>query len=460
MSSDFNTHTMQLNKMNKRIVIHAGPGKTGTSAIQHWLNSNCEALSSAGIYYPEHEIDTNNVSSGNLYSIYDRLSSGMLVLNTEKVASLKRDFINKSENILLLSSEFFFLRVVELHKVFPEAEFVFYLRNPLELIESNYNQSVKRQQNIEPFRLPETVNFKVFSVLTSLFEHEKKINITIQPYSNSQFFKGNIIQDLLKVVGVETLQVESTQVNSSYSLEALEFKRNANFFLDKNNSIELDLALQAYQLGEFNYSLMSPVTFSKHKLVLLEQMDVFIGKYNLSHLSNFRDELASLNQRVFKKQATSLKQLELVLLHIKQNHPLLFNILKQQVSGNKNYILPCADFYSLFNVETNGRSFDEKYKDHKQLTNTLLSPKVKNRVDVCREVGLFLEQRGHGSLANEFFETAYHIDPKRPLIIRKINAYYQAMSRKKDLVATPKSSIKQRISSAKKRFFNSKSSKT
>ncbi|WP_153913450.1 hypothetical protein [Shewanella sp. TC10] len=444
----------------KKIYIHAGPGKTGTSAIQHWLNSHREVLSSSGIYYPEHELDSNNVSSGNLYSIYDRLSSGMLVLNTEKVATLKREFSNNPENILLLSSEFFFLRVVELYKVFPDAEFVFYLRNPLELIESNYNQSVKRQQNIEPFRLPETVNFKVFSVLSDLLERDEKINVLIRPYSKNEFFKGNIIQDLLQAVGVESLEVESTKINSSYSLEALEFKRNANYFLDKSNSVELDLALQAYELGDFSYSLMPPEKYKKHKIDLLKQLDNFIEKFSLPELNNFRDELSSLSQRAFKEQTVSLKRFESVLKHVEKINPMLISNLHQQVCSNQNYILPCADFYSLFNVETNGRSFDEKYKQHKQLTNTLLSPKVKNRVDVCREVGLFLEQRGHGSLANEFFETAYSIDPKRPLIIRKINAYYQAMSRKEDLVDKPKTSIKQRISSTKKRFFNSKSSKT
>ncbi|WP_282167770.1 hypothetical protein [Shewanella japonica] len=445
--------------MTKRIVIHAGPGKTGTSAIQHWLNSNRETLSSEGIYYPEHQLDANNVSSGNLYSIYDRLTSGMLALNTQKLLNLKRDFENRTESILLLSSEFFFLRVVELLEVFPEAEFIFYLRNPIELFESNYNQGVKRQQNTEPFRLPERVNFKVFSVLGGLLEHDKNIKITIRPYSKKEFYKGNIVNDFLNILSVGSLKVETTKINSSYSLEALEFKRNANFFLEGSDAIELDLALQAYNLGEFNYSLITPAKFTKQKTLVLKQLDGFIDKYDLSHLISFRDELSSLNQKNYKKQSATLGMFNSVLTYIKQEHPNTFNKLNKQVRSNINYILPFQEFYSLFDVDSSMRECDEKLEDHKALASTLLTSSIKKPADVCREIGLFLEQKGQTSLANEFFETAYSIDPKRPLIIRKINAYYQSVFKSNE--DKPKTSnIKQKLKNTKKRFFSGKSSKS
>ena len=55
---------------------------------------------------------------------------------------------------LLLSSEFFFPAIADIQKAFPEAEFVVYVRNPIELLESNYNQSVKRHDETKAFVAP------------------------------------------------------------------------------------------------------------------------------------------------------------------------------------------------------------------------------------------------------------------------------------------------------------------
>ncbi len=54
------------------IIIHIGPPKTGTSAIQKWLKDHTDDLKQCGVYYPEHLEDSNGVSSGNLLSIFER----------------------------------------------------------------------------------------------------------------------------------------------------------------------------------------------------------------------------------------------------------------------------------------------------------------------------------------------------------------------------------------------------
>ena len=57
--------------MQKTIFIHVGPPKTGTSAIQNWFSKNADMLRTKGLFYPEHALDPNGVSSGNLSSICD-----------------------------------------------------------------------------------------------------------------------------------------------------------------------------------------------------------------------------------------------------------------------------------------------------------------------------------------------------------------------------------------------------
>ena len=55
-----------------KIIIHVGPSKTGTSAIQNWLSSHQKNLLELGIYYPPHRVDINGISSGNLLQVFDR----------------------------------------------------------------------------------------------------------------------------------------------------------------------------------------------------------------------------------------------------------------------------------------------------------------------------------------------------------------------------------------------------
>ena len=38
----------------KRVILHIGRHKSGTSSIQHCLNRNVDLLSAAGILYPKH----------------------------------------------------------------------------------------------------------------------------------------------------------------------------------------------------------------------------------------------------------------------------------------------------------------------------------------------------------------------------------------------------------------------
>ena len=70
----------------KNVYIHVGPPKTGTSAVQKWLNSNQRFLKENGIYYPSHNVDSNGVSSGNVRSIYDVDESKQLTLNTDNLS--------------------------------------------------------------------------------------------------------------------------------------------------------------------------------------------------------------------------------------------------------------------------------------------------------------------------------------------------------------------------------------
>ena len=49
---------------HKQIIVHAGPAKTGTSALQYYLLKNKDKLEEHGFLYPTHPLDENNIWNG------------------------------------------------------------------------------------------------------------------------------------------------------------------------------------------------------------------------------------------------------------------------------------------------------------------------------------------------------------------------------------------------------------
>ena len=79
---------------NKQIIVHQGPAKTGTSALQYFLLKNQNELKKVGYHYPTHKIDENNISGGH----YNRK------FNIKKTIS---EFLESNYHTLILSSEQF-----------------------------------------------------------------------------------------------------------------------------------------------------------------------------------------------------------------------------------------------------------------------------------------------------------------------------------------------------------------
>lgn len=153
--------TVRADRM-KKIILHIGQGKTGTSAIQSFLALNTVGLKSSGIAYPHHKsfdrARRGGISSGNFRRTqeYD-----------EKIIKRIRKY---SESKILFSSEFLLNlisgdpdRLENLKKSF-EVELILFVRDPIEGLVSSYGQSVKRGGNykeisdfVENYRTPEEV---------------------------------------------------------------------------------------------------------------------------------------------------------------------------------------------------------------------------------------------------------------------------------------------------------------
>tara|TARA_R110001592_G_scaffold287421_2_gene556201 strand:- start:117 stop:1214 length:1098 start_codon:yes stop_codon:yes gene_type:complete len=243
--------------LNKSIFVHVGPPKTGTSAVQKWLSDNQSFLEHNGVFYPPHSVDVNGVSSGNVRNLYDVNDEKQLDLNIKRLDNLLMDFEASDCSVMLLSSEFFFRRMDELKAHFPSAKFIAYVRNPMEIKESSYNQSVKRHFQLAKINSGRSKRLPYMARLVEFTQKNGVKDLCLRLYGKEYFKNCNIVSDLLSVIGIEH-EVTLPLVNSSYQFEALEFKRWFNQFELEQYQVMVDRALQGYNEGISDYSLIAP----------------------------------------------------------------------------------------------------------------------------------------------------------------------------------------------------------
>ncbi|GGF77329.1 glycosyltransferase family 61 protein [Alteromonas lipolytica] len=262
--------------MNKRIIFHVGPPKTGSSAIQHFLHQHRQQLRAHSVLYPAHSIDKNGISSGNAREICSPDSQGRLALDRSKLTSVINAFnADPTVSVLLLSSESFFRIIHDLIDAVPAAEFICFLRNPIEFQLSIYNQSVKRHANSKPFVPGKTLNMGQWENILKASNRVAPQNIHCFAYKSYEDH-GNIIDDVISVLGLSTVfSAESRVVNVSYSFAALELKRWLNQFNLDAVQAELDAYLQLCSKDTPRYRLLDDATLATYA----SQLQSLAGKF-------------------------------------------------------------------------------------------------------------------------------------------------------------------------------------
>ncbi|MFV8422955.1 hypothetical protein [Vibrio parahaemolyticus] len=374
---------------NKNIYFHIGPGKTGTSAIQAWLQNNQTWLESAGIMYPPHPLDENEVSSGNLLEIIERDAEGEGHLCLDKCQKLIDKFNNSDAHTLLLSSEWFFIRVESILEcdLFKDAKIIAYLRDPIELIESNYNQSVKRHGVFLPLT-PVYRGFPSLNVLRKLVRTYGRERVILRPYHNELFHDGNIITDILHSVGVEKLpEVEKKRINSSYQYEALEFKRLLNNFPIDSIQAKIDRLLQQYSGGTANYTLLDHDFEVSSRQSMNADLVLFKEQLGIDHLDDFIEQIKVTSEKhKLEQQSASASQLANVAHFIAINDKKLFTKMCQILEENQDFYLDTPEFWHWFNERSKGSSQPIATKETKSSWKTRLFPKTKMKEDAIPHV--------------------------------------------------------------------------
>jgi len=416
------------NKAVKRIVIHTGPGKTGTSAIQAWLQKNQRLLSKKGVYYPKHGLSDNGISSGNIHHLLS-LNNQKWSVDADKVKTLLAIFEKRSEHTLLLSSEFFFHNILALNKLMPSAEFVAYIRNPVELLESNYNQSIKRHSVVKVFKAPLSMDNFLWGFLDRVFKKVPNELLHLKAYHKKLFYKKNIISDFLLMINIDCL-VEDVNVNRSFTFPALEYKRLLNNFDLGELETQLDVALQNCDIGVHQYSL-----FEADEYKYLTEQNItfasdFIAKYEQSQLLPLLNEWRNTQQKVpLKHQDISFKQLYAVNVFLRDKYQPLQQALANLISKNTSLVIDNYLIYDVFGVDVTG-------SEH-VIDNTLLAAVNKfpihedNKPKVINELSEYFLSVGDVDNALKFSHIAYHLNNKLETVQTNLNKVLIAISKGK-----------------------------
>ncbi|MGM0767989.1 MAG: hypothetical protein ACQEV6_08185 [Pseudomonadota bacterium] len=418
-----------------RVVLHIGAPKTGTSAIQYFLNTNRDRLQKYGIFYPPHSSDSNRISGG-----HGALLSGTSADSLDDSRACAQrwldDALAQKCHTLLLSSESFYTGWKVLPGLFEghDLQVLAYARDPVELLVSNHNQSIKRHFGTESLQdfLRRSLASENRGVNGDIFfdwgQAVGTNRMRVLPYYRPAFPKERIELGFLAALGmvqnaIRKFQLPPNLINTSYTLEALELKRLLNPVLnpeDRDGCHQIDLFLQHYS-DQRNRGRQS-----SRKIPVTD--DVLGQLYEKFQATNHRllDQLVSQAPDGFLQQAgnfepghtartASVCELYEVL---RKEHPVLTGNLEARVSERLQRAHPSFSLYKLASVM--GLPFNEPgtLSDlNDRMMSVFRAPKSQ-AADYLRELALMLLQKGMTQEAHNVMKEAKKLRPRGKVIDR------------------------------------------
>lgn len=227
----------------KKITLHIGYNKTGSSAIQSYCNQNRESLMKAGVCYPRAGILDSAHYGISEYFIGHPVKTGVHS-EREFLATLKQEISGCGCNNVILSSEYFTIANPDhitrlkatLQEIAPEyqVQAIIYLRRHDLWFESLFNQAEKTapsppwEMDIRDYVLhilgtasPECSYLRVINRWAGVCGDG---SIIVRPFEAGQFTGGTLITDFFHALGVklpDDADIATGKHNESLSREVL-----------------------------------------------------------------------------------------------------------------------------------------------------------------------------------------------------------------------------------------------
>jgi hypothetical protein len=280
----------------KKLFLHIGCGKTGSSALQVWLWNNSEVFFENGVFYPidsGEKLDEYAITSGNGVSLVSACESGRVKAYLASVASLA-----SGKNILLSSERFQALKEDTLKDLRMEAErlgyqviIIAFVRDVYDFAYSSYVQLVKRHGLIQTFR-EFNISRKTMQQFEVVKEYRKCFkDIEIINYEEAKIY--GLDKALLGILGVCVDQPMSPKkVNRSLTVKEVETLRAFN-----KSVKDLDLPPKIY------FSISDLIIKNSPE----KEVDILLDEGVVAHFEAvFKEDLALVNQ-MFPESSKKLK---------------------------------------------------------------------------------------------------------------------------------------------------------
>jgi hypothetical protein len=225
----------EYNKTKKRIFLHIGRHKSGTSSLQNFLNKNEAILKQKGYSYPNTD---NHIAHHNIATYFNkrhlaRSDEKLLISCEESVGKLKA-YLNEADGDIIISSEAFQNANPKLVSDFfleYDVVVIVYLRDHLSYAISSYQQRVHAQyeyKSLDSFIQSFKINYLNF--LTS-WSSQGFSKLIVRPFTKTGLKNGDIIEDFCHVIGLDFNVIDFISVddmNPSIGGALLDFKRVLN----------------------------------------------------------------------------------------------------------------------------------------------------------------------------------------------------------------------------------------
>ena len=255
--------------MASKLIIHIGTHKTGTTALQSFLDINSLRLKEHRIIYPENGrfLNRNYAQAHRYVSDYFRdkkISDGEFNLDKLKEKSKKYNIVLSSEGFYFASNESTVAKISD--ALGSQSEVICYFRDPSEHIVSLYNEYLKGGLSSSLSSFIENERSKLLeNNIFSYYSYEKNTKfwsdnfskVTVKKYkktSNALELASNFFDDIGMEINLTDCEIGDMKNKSVSNLQnAVMHKLNQIFY---SNSIE-----------KHTWSRLKKITLTKNKTI-------------------------------------------------------------------------------------------------------------------------------------------------------------------------------------------------
>ncbi|MDR9409565.1 MAG: hypothetical protein RI573_12025 [Balneolaceae bacterium] len=278
----------------KKLFLHIGTWKTGSSTIQYNLYRLRKELEKEGYFFlcKENKMVINDGIIRNFTSIendYVKKSREKFkeILDRKRSTNPDIDFISSAEEFSgnpfkgFKNAGAVAQNLFEITKGFGlDVNVIVYLRRQDDFFESFYQQSIRLgeshgfQDFLKKFDESDFNWYYIVRSYAELFGHE---NIIVRRYHNKFLpYENSLVQDFGKVIGSETISgfKSTTSRNRGYSRDILEITRIMNKYFDGE---------ERFQLRKLYDKIDSKLPFEKYSYFTANQRRAFLRKYEDSN---------------------------------------------------------------------------------------------------------------------------------------------------------------------------------